>query len=255
MRTLVFVMYACMLAPTSGSAQGPRWFAMPASAPIGQEIVFTLQNRTTSTLYVRGSTPFMVQDSNQKIVFQPRGLPITTPIPPAQSLPFVWNQLDLQLRQVPAGLYEGVLDYATQPTGPLIRVKELVQVSDVVLAAGGTPTPGGRIVYTLSSPPAAALGYQVALSFADHPAIMIPGMRRIDLTPDVLFFASLTVPVNPFEKFRGTLDTNGKAIATLHLPQIPQLVGTRICAAFVTLASGSPGGVFNNSATTMVTVK
>lgn len=255
MRNLVIAMFVGALFAASATSQSVRWFAMPAAAPIGQEIVFALQNNTPGTLYVRGSTPFAVEDAKQTIIFQPRGLPITMPIAPGNSAYWPWNQLDLARKQVAPGLYEGVLDYATSPTGALIRVKEQVQVDNVLLGAWGNMTPGGTVEYSLNSAPAAGLPYQVALSFADHVGITIPGLRRIDLRPDALFFTSLVVPGKPFENFRGTLDGKGNATATLHLPPHPGLKGTTICAAFVTLRPASPGGIYNHSATTIIQVK
>ena len=155
MRNLFIAMFVGALFATSAASQSVRWFAMPAAAPIGQEIVFTLQNQTPGTLYVRGSTPFAVMDAKQSIIFQPRGLPITMPVAPGKYALWVWNQLDLARKQVAPGLYEGVLDYATSPSGKSIRVKVQVQVDNVLLGAWGSMTPGGTVQYSLNSAPAA----------------------------------------------------------------------------------------------------
>lgn len=255
MRKFVIAMFLGALLAASATAQSVRFYAMPEAAPVGQEIIFTLQNNTASTLYVDGAKPFAVADANQKVIYQLSGLPITMPLAPGKSAIYFWTQTDFSNQQVKPGLYTGVTEYATSPSGKKIRVYEQVQVDDIILGASGSFTPGSKVSYQLNAPSAINLPYQVALSFSDVGGIVIPGMRRIDLRPDALFFTSLLVPGKPFEKFRGTLDANGNAIATLHLPALAQLKGTTICAAFVTLRAASPGGVYNNSATTIFQVK
>jgi hypothetical protein len=121
------------------------------------------------------------------------------------------------------------------------------------LQASGSPRPGGRVALTLAALYDASLSYQVGSSLGTGP---IPiDIRKIALSPDWL----LTVSVagwwpSVFSGYRGLIDSKGQAQATIHIPNVPALIGLRLDSAFVTLDPRAPSGIRSISNTETFTI-
>lgn len=81
---------------------------------------------------------------------------------------------------------------------------------------------------------AAGADYALAASLSMVPGVRITPQVILPLTADFLLLASIQTP-GVFTGFLGRLDAQGKATATLHVPSIASLRGTRLYFAFVTL--------------------
>ncbi len=83
--------------------------------------------------------------------------------------------------------------------------------------------------------------YVAAASFASTPGIRVGG-RTIPLAVDGLFVASRNLPT-VFQGFSGVLDANGAAAASVAIPSVAALRGTRVFFAAIALDPAAPGGV------------
>ena len=97
--------------------------------------------------------------------------------------------------------------------------------------------PGQTLKMRVSSPNDAGQSYVAALSFGFRPGLVVNG-RTIYLNPDALFYTSILAP-GMFQNFVGMLDSRGEAIASVQIPAIPSLSGTRIYASVVTVVQGA----------------
>jgi Tol biopolymer transport system component len=85
----------------------------------------------------------------------------------------------------------------------------------------------------------------------------LPGIRWVDrhipLLPDVLFLASLTMPIPELSNFSGLLDLNGMAQASVAIPASPSLLNVAATIAFVTVnfSTGQIEGISNGATFTV----
>ena len=129
----------------------------------------------------------------------------------------------------------------------------LASFAAVRIVASGSPRPGSTITLTLTSSHDAGLTYQVGSSLGTGP---IPiDQRSLGLSPDDLLVVSVG-GLWPFifAGYRGVLDAQGRAQASIHVPNIPVLVGQRIHSAFVTLSPTAPSGIQSISNTESFTI-
>jgi hypothetical protein len=106
----------------------------------------------------------------------------------------------------------------------------------------GSTRPGGAVSLALTATDAAGLAYQVGSSFGTGP---IPiDKRKVDLSPDGLLAGSVGGwwP-SVFAGYRGVIDSKGQALAAIHIPNVPALVGMHLHSAFVTLDPAAPSGI------------
>jgi hypothetical protein len=151
----------------------------------------------------------------------------------------------------------GAGSYAAPTAGniaPLLAPKMRFTYQETVIAASGSPSPGGTIDLDLVSSADRGAAYQVGSSFGTGP-IKIDS-RRLHLSPDDLLVLSVSGNLPAvFSGYVGTLDTSGKARAKVHIPAIPALKGVRVYSAFVTLVSSAPSGVSNISNSALFTIQ
>lgn len=104
------------------------------------------------------------------------------------------------------------------------------------LSYEGLPEIGMPLRFNLTHAGRATQRYQVAMSLSNASGISLPGVRTIPLDFDDLFIlTALNQAPTVFENYAGTLDANGEATATFHVPPIPALVGVTFHTAFVTV--------------------
>ena len=115
-----------------------------------------------------------------------------------------------------------------------------ISFRDLVL--GGTGRIGSTMTLSLHASDSPGLSYQVGSSLGTGP---IPiGNRQIALSADDL----LVVTVGDlwpwfFSGYRGVLDAQGDAQASIHIPNVQALIGIPIHSAFVTLDPAAPWGI------------
>jgi PKD repeat protein len=108
--------------------------------------------------------------------------------------------------------------------------------SSIAVLAPTVVKPGQAVPLTLSGPSHAGQMYQLALSRLTSPGIAYPGGPELPLRFDSLFILSVLQANQPwFKNFIGVLDQNGKAVATLVVPQLPEMQGFSLHAAGITL--------------------
>jgi len=102
----------------------------------------------------------------------------------------------------------------------------------------GAPRPGETIRLYLESPIDGSAPYLMATSLGTGPIPL--GSRKIPLTLDAVFVLSASGALpQVFENYSGYFDLKGKALAAIHLPNHPELVGVRLHTAFVTMPIGA----------------
>ncbi len=111
-----------------------------------------------------------------------------------------------------------------------------------MILPAGSLLPGTATALLLDSPNDPGAAYFLALSLGQGPIQV--DTRVLALSPDFLFFFSITPAPGLFDNFAGPLDVSGRATAILTLPPLPSLTGQSFFAAFVTLAA--PGTVASN---------
>ena len=118
----------------------------------------------------------------------------------------------------------------------------VAKIALTLLQGSGTPRLGGILNLTLTATGDVGLSYQVGSSLGTGP---IPvDSRRLNLGPDDLLAVSVHgLWPTIFSGFRGLIDTKGQARATVHIPNIPSLIGIRLHTAFVTLDPAAPSGI------------
>lgn len=116
------------------------------------------------------------------------------------------------------------------------------------------PRPGETVTFRLSASEDAGRRYQVGSSLA---AGKIPiDTRELGLASDALLALSVGgLAPNVFGNYAGTIGPGGSATATLNVPTIPALVGTKIYTSFITLDPRAPSGASNIANTEVVTVR
>jgi len=104
------------------------------------------------------------------------------------------------------------------------------------LAGLGPARTGNPYRLRVSSPAEPGASYVVGMSFGRWPGISTPDGRTIWLHSDALLGLSQAHAF--FQDFRGRLDSQGEATATLHVPPWVSLHGLRVFAAVVTIVGG-----------------
>jgi len=96
--------------------------------------------------------------------------------------------------------------------------------------------------------------YQVALAFDFRPGFGIPGVGRVHLSIDPLFFASLLVGPPTFQNFLGVLDAGGKPKVqpAFTVPFIPALQGIRIYGSAVAVGAKGIEAISNSWGVTIL---
>ena len=129
----------------------------------------------------------------------------------------------------------------------------LAKIAWRFLQGSGAPRPGGTVSLTLTATDGAALPYQFGSSLGTGPIKI--DTRTINLSADNLLAASVTgLWPTVFSGYRGVIDNKGRAQASIHLPNIPALIGTRIHTAFVILDPAAPSGIKTISSTFSFTI-
>jgi len=129
----------------------------------------------------------------------------------------------------------------------------VAKVALTLLQVSGTPRPAGTIIFDLTASADVGLPYQLGTSLGTGP---IPiDTRKLNVSLDDL----LLVTVNNhwpsiFSGYRGVIDSKGQAQATIHIPNAPVLIGTRLHSAFVTLDPKAVSGVRSISNTDSFTI-
>lgn len=109
------------------------------------------------------------------------------------------------------------------------------------LVMSGVPRIGSTITFTLNDQWHPDFQYILVFSLGSTPGILLPDGRIIHLNPDPLLVLSLQSPTSiGLQNSIASLNANGQAIATWNIPNIPELAGIRISAAFVTIRGGAP---------------
>jgi hypothetical protein len=196
----------------------------------------------------------VIRDLVLNLVYAPIGLPVLQGLPSGACRDFGWNQLDLNGRQVPAGMYlfeVRWLDAQMQPQ----TTQTCFEVTDTdVVFCGSNPFPVGcPIRMTFRSPPAATLQYFAGCALASTPGLPVEWCREIPLAIDPLLLLSLCGPPPVFNGFCGVLDMNGDATGFLQTPASPGLVGFSFWTAFATITWGS-GRVYSVSEARSITL-
>jgi len=121
------------------------------------------------------------------------------------------------------------------------------------LTASGTYRPGGTVALDLAAAEVRGLPYQVGSSLGTGPIHI--GNRMVGLDPDDLLLVSI-YGLWPwvFQGYHGVLDMNGRARATIRIPNIPALIDVRFHTAFVTHHPTAPFGVKSISNTVSLTI-
>ena len=129
----------------------------------------------------------------------------------------------------------------------------VAKIGPTILLGSGTTRPGGTLNLNLSAPGDATLPYQVGTSLGTGP---IPiDTRKLDLSPDDLLRLSAgNFWPSIFSGYRGVIDNKCQAKASINIPNIPALIGTKPHTAFVTLDPAAASGVRSISNTFSFTI-
>jgi len=121
------------------------------------------------------------------------------------------------------------------------------------LVASGSTQIGKTLALALSAASSANLPYQIGSSLGTGP---IPiGGRNLGLSPDDLLVVTVSgLWPGIFSGYAGIMDAKGATKATINIPSIAGLVGTRIHTAFLTLSASAPAGVKEISNTVSFTI-
>jgi hypothetical protein len=134
------------------------------------------------------------------------------------------------------------------------NIKIRITILGASITVSGTGRPGTTVTLDLASPSDAGRVYQLASSLGTGP---IPiGLRRLNLSPDNLLVITVFNQLpTVFVGYAGTFDTNGKAKASINIPNLPALTGIRVNSAFVTLDAKAPQGIYTISPTAMFSIQ
>jgi hypothetical protein len=134
------------------------------------------------------------------------------------------------------------LTHASPPPSKYKFDAFVAKISLTHLLGSGAPQPGGAIRFALTANDDAGLPYLVASSFGLGPIAV--DTRKIGLSPDALLLVSVggLLP-SVFVGYQGVIDAKGQAKASIHIPNIPALIGLRLHSAFVTLSPSAPSGI------------
>ena len=112
------------------------------------------------------------------------------------------------------------------------------------LTRTGVAQPGNTIDFNIEAPVHAGEVYQMACSAFRSPGIPLPGAGVVPLTPDALFFFSISAPA-VFQNFAGVLDASGKATGKVAIPNIAGLSGFAFQTSFITVGTNNVITIYN----------
>jgi hypothetical protein len=132
-----------------------------------------------------------------------------------------------------------IADPVTSLTFPRVdafAATTMVRQNQAAITTNRTLRIGASTTFFLEDRLSPAMPYLLLFSLGSAPGIVLNDGRTLPLNYDTLFLVSLFYPqwIN-LQQSQGFLDGNGRAQATLILPNDPQLVGTQFYAAFITL--------------------
>jgi len=121
------------------------------------------------------------------------------------------------------------------------------------LVASGTARPGSTVSLDVSTASPSGIPYQFGTSLGTGPLPI--DTRHLDLSPDALLLVS-TADYWPwiFSGYRGVIDSQGRAKAAIHIPNLPALIGVRLHSASVTVDPAAPSGIRSISNTVSFSV-
>jgi hypothetical protein len=155
------------------------------------------------------------------------------------SIPRVWANSDTGAPDP----YSATTGRATASFGLKTR---LTWVTDHVMLAPDTVSPGSMAVIRMLSAPAGA-AYWIAASLGQS-GIDVPPYR-LHLTPDGVFLASIGTGLPLFQGYSGTVAHDGSAVARLLTPPLPALIGVTVYHAGVSIRAGQIVGATNTAGT------
>jgi hypothetical protein len=118
----------------------------------------------------------------------------------------------------------------------------VAKIAEASILASGTGRIGTAVTLSVQANDDPGFAYQVGTSLGTGP---IPiDTRSLNLSPDGLLFVS-TSGFWPgiFSGYRGVIDAQGQAQATINIPNVTALIGTRLHTAFVSLDPAAPSGI------------
>jgi len=140
-----------------------------------------------------------------------------------------------------------------QPPYPSTFGSFVAKIAEASILASGTGRIGTAVTLSVLANDDPGFAYQVGTSLGTGP---IPiDTRSLNLSPDGLLFVS-TSGFWPgiFSGYRGVIDSKGQAQATINIPNVTVLIGTRLHTAFVTLDPAAPSGIRSISNTDSFTI-
>jgi plastocyanin len=111
-----------------------------------------------------------------------------------------------------------------------------------ILSSVGMPRVGTTVNLPIACPFQAGRSYFMAASLGSA-GLEVAGGRIVPLSPDGIFLISLGANFPPFIGFLGVLNGSGGATPQFQIPGIPQLAGTAVNFACVTIDPPAPGGI------------
>jgi hypothetical protein len=118
----------------------------------------------------------------------------------------------------------------------------VAKIADVSIVPSGTGKLGTAVTFTLSANDDAGLAYQAGTSLTAGPTPL--GSRTLGLGLDAVLAVSVSngLPLT-FQDYAGFIGANATATATVHIPNVPMLVGQFFYTAFITLDPKYPLGI------------
>ncbi len=126
-----------------------------------------------------------------------------------------------------------------------------IALTTATLARQGLPRIGTTFTLMFDVPADATLGFVLAAASSATPGTTLPDARVIPLVIEVApgvvdpVFTISTTPggLGVFSGFQGLLSNQGRATATVNVPNLPSIVGLSIAFAGVTLSPGASLGI------------
>jgi len=249
---VLMLLVSAALAPAIGAQV--FWTVFPDPAPLEQPLQLTIKNSTRSSISLPSSAPWTIYDAQNNPVMLPVGLPVIVPVPPLGTKQWIWNQVDSNSKQVPAGKYEARVTYYDSQWVKL-TLKTPFEILQITFTVSGNTTPGGQVRLDMHAPTSTGRLYQMACSFGDSPGMPLPVNRLLALNPDALFFLSIFLPSGIFQNVSGLTSKSGYATGYVNLPADKRLIGVTFYAAGATIDGAAPAGIHVHSASKPVKIQ
>lgn len=183
----------------------------PTGAAVTKSTVYTSTQQGTIRLLVDGNNAIAQVDANGDDVWDAQVNVTTTWTPQIGPVGFCGYNGALMDK---FRLWDGVI--MDDPTSP-------------------APTPGAIVKFQLAG--ASGLPYLAATALSNK-GFLLPGQRKLPLSPDGLFSLSVTnVLPATFRNYGGVMDNQGHATISLAIPKIAALKGIMLYTAFVNYRS------------------